>query len=217
MAKDSCIEYGTQIMGKACKCTNSNFIDVLICIDRECQEDNAMTRFFSIRRAEKIISKYCRVQFGVKISRREISSICYPQRGRFPARARIILMAAYNLLKTDSCQNEDARKYIVQYMTEKHENNNQEVVPFFFGDIPGTIQIQYIKTSKASCGEKKLWDYYCYIETRLTLIFRSETWMSHVESGFPADVFERLETLDDHERVRNGRVYLLKGDKLSQY
>lgn len=217
MAKDPCIEYEVSINGINRKCTNDNFIDVLVCVDREYQDDNALTRFFSIRRAEKIISEYCRRHFNVEISRREISSICYPQRGKFPVRAGIILMAAYNLLKTDSCENENARAYIVRYMREKHDTNNQGVVSFFFGDIPATIQEEYINARRASAGERKLWGYYCSIDRRLTLIFRNETWMSHVKKCFPAELFGKLETLDNHERVRNGRVYLLKGEKLSQY
>ena len=96
-------------------------------------------------------------------------------------------------------------------------NNNQRVVSFFFGDIPATIQEEYINSRIASADERKLWGYYCFIDRRLTLIFRSETWMSHVKNCFPAELFGELETLDNHERVRNGRVYLLKGDKLSQY
>lgn len=46
MAKDPCIEYGVSIKGINRKCTNDNFIDVLVCVDREYQDDNTLTRFF---------------------------------------------------------------------------------------------------------------------------------------------------------------------------
>ena len=53
MAKDPCIEYGVSIKGINRKCTNDNFIDVLVCVDREYQDDNTLTRFFQYKACRK--------------------------------------------------------------------------------------------------------------------------------------------------------------------
>lgn len=217
MSKDLCIRYNVVVKGKRRDCTNYNFIDVLKCIDRECENENAVDQFFSIKRAEKIICGYCKNFFDIKISKREISSICYPQRGKFPVRAGIILMAMYNLLKEDTENNMEAKAYILNYMRTRHRGSQQKVVEFFFDCLPEIISSKIMSAENGLGQEKRLWNYYCYVDGMLTLVFENETWIYHVENEFPADRFEEIEDYYEYEKERAGRVYLLKSNGISLY
>lgn len=214
MAKDYCIEYGVQHKGWKRKCTNYNFLDVLICIDHDYNSMNIVDWIFSIRRAEKIVCRYSRDYFGVEVSQREIAAICYPQKGLFPARAGIILMAMYNLLKLDSEQDNRAKQYIVSYMKKKHAADEEEVVKFFFGDIPDKISEKMDRLNEC---QQNLWGYYCHIDQEIALKFGSSTWMNQVEKEFPLEVFKAMIEVEKLEVKREKRVYLLKRDKISTF
>lgn len=214
MAKDYCVEYGVQHKGWKRKCTNYNFLDVLICIDRDYTGINIVDWIFSIRRAEKIVCRYSKNYFGIEVSQREIAAICYPQKGLFPARAGIILMAMYNLLKLDSDQDNEAKQYIISYMKKKHTDDKEEVVPFFFGDIPDKISE---KIDRLSQYQRNLWGYYCHIDKEIALKFESSTWMSQVVKEFPAELFKAEIEIEKLEGKREKRVYLLKRNKVSTF